>query len=187
MTKLISEEYRAQLIELHSSPRGIGAGGAANAGEIIAVSMTNGLRRVLDYGAGQGKLKEALRDYGHFTVYNYDPAVTEYMYVPPAVERDLDLITCTDVLEHVEPDCLGAVLKHLRSLRPKWWFFVIALQPSSKDLPDGRNAHLSVHEAWWWADMLRPFGETISWFLRRSRSEPYTAIEIHVWIKRKGE
>jgi hypothetical protein len=72
-----------------------------------------------------------------------------------------DLVVCTDVLEHVEPELLDTVLRHLRSLARKAVFVVIATRPSNKTLSDGRNAHLIVETAEWWIAHLIEAGFTV--------------------------
>jgi hypothetical protein len=60
------------------------------------------------------------------------------------------MVVCTDVLEHIEPEHLDAVLRHVCSLAKKAVFLQIATRPAKKCLPDGRNAHLTVQSAEWW-------------------------------------
>ena len=50
---------------------------------------------------------------------------------------------CTDVLEHIEPDCLQAVLGHLRQVSREYTFVNISTRAAVKSLHDGRNAHLA--------------------------------------------
>ncbi|MDQ3079567.1 MAG: class I SAM-dependent methyltransferase [Pseudomonadota bacterium] len=87
---------------------------------------------VLDYGCGQGALARAIGE----RVKEYDPAIPDKADAPAPA----DLVVCTDVLEHVELDCLSEVLDHLRQLSRKACFVVIATRPAKKVLADGRNA-----------------------------------------------
>lgn len=102
---------------------------------------------VLDYGCGKGTLSLFL-----VKVTNYDPAVEEFS-TPPTDKRDL--VVCTDVLEHVEPEYLDNVLDHIYSLTGNVAFFVISTRPSKRVLFDGRNAHLIVEDEEWWKDKLK--------------------------------
>jgi predicted SAM-dependent methyltransferase len=108
----------------------------------------------------------------------------EVRYYDPAVHgRDeepepADLISCIDVLEHIEPEKLRAVLDHIHSLMERVGYFVIALRPAEKRLPDGRNAHLIIDNAHWWLDRLRE----LSWDVKR---HAYTGDELIVWVKRR--
>jgi hypothetical protein len=72
-----------------------------------------------------------------------------------------DLVTCTDVMEHVEPDRLEAVFTHIRQLARKAAFFVIATRPANKRLPNGGNAHLIIEPASWWHDRVVAAGFTV--------------------------
>ncbi len=79
-----------------------------------------------------------------------DPCIPEYADPPPPC----DLVYCGDVLEHVEPDCLNAVLNDLRRLTLKAVLLVICTGPAAKTLQDGRNAHLIQEGPRWWLDAL---------------------------------
>ncbi|MCI0564617.1 MAG: hypothetical protein MN733_39620 [Nitrososphaera sp.] len=98
---------------------------------------------VLDYGCGKGLTAAGLP----FPIKEYDPAIEGKDTLP----EPADVVLCLDVLEHVEPECISEVLDHLASLTKKVGIFNIALYPAMKTLADGRNAHLIVESAWWWA------------------------------------
>ena len=76
----------------------------------------------------------------------YDPAI-EGLDAPP---NPADIVVCGDVLEHVEPQCLDAVVDDLRRVTKKAALLVVATRPAVKTLADGRNAHLIVESADWW-------------------------------------
>jgi hypothetical protein len=75
-----------------------------------------------------------------------------------------DLVVCSDVLEHIEPDCLGDVLRHLYDLTKKALFVDVACRPAKKVLADGRNAHLIQRDPSAWLlyliDGVAPFKPT---------------------------
>jgi len=116
---------------------------------------------VLDYGCGRGTLRMALKDGGKKikgmgwggAVFEYDPALPKKNKPTPA-----DIVACTDVLEHVEPDLLGNVLDHIRTLAAKGAFLLICTREANKVLPDGRNAHLIIENADWWLARVRASG-----------------------------
>lgn len=149
---LITEEYRALNRQaLETSPQ-FATSGHRSADMIWDMVKAIGATEILDYGAGRNLLNEALakraeQDQYEANFWAYDPAVPEYSAMPSPAH----FVACTDVLEHVEPECLDDVLAHLRQLTLKQAFFLIALAPARKTvLADGRNPHLSLHppETW---------------------------------------
>ncbi len=104
---------------------------------------------VLDYGCGKGNLGEKLKKLG-IEVMNYDPAIPEFSKDPTPA----DLVVCTDVMEHVEPEFVDEVLDHIKSLSRKAAYFVIAFTESKKFLPDGRNSHICIEPPEWWEEKL---------------------------------
>ncbi len=149
----ISPEYVKQNAELHARPKGYGGDGARHAGAIVKLAEAAGALSLLDYGAGQRRLSEALREHhkGAFhTITDYDPAIPKISMRPEAH----DLVACTDVLEHVEPEYLDNVLADLIALAKRGLYLEIATRPANKTLPDGRNAHLIIETPEWWIDKL---------------------------------
>lgn len=148
MPDLISEAYRKQNELLHDTSPDYGSGSGLKYEKFVREVMRNtGSVTVLDYGCGKGTLGMALGD----CVTNYDPAIEEWANDPSPA----DLVVCTDVLEHVEPEYLPAVLDHLRALAKKVVFIVVACRPANRHLPDGRNAHLIVEPPEWWEAHIR--------------------------------
>lgn len=160
MSDLISPEYRALQIEMHGRPRGYGGGGHKHAREVVSLGRACGAHSLLDYGCGQATLVRAvLQDvrnpFAQLT--NYDPALPDYAVAPNAH----DIVVCTDVMEHVEPNRVDAVLADIRALTLMCAHFVIATRPANKLLADGRNAHLNVWPSWLWGEKLRALNWTI--------------------------
>ncbi len=153
MQELITEEYRKQNEVLHETGT-YGISGQSYRKQVRPLADW-GRRPILDYGCGRGTLKEALGP--AYTVYEYDPAIEGKTDLP----EPCDVVTCTDVLEHIEPDLMDNVLAHLRKLTKHRLFVAIALAESSKTLPDGRNAHLSLHPVEWWKEKFAEHGFTI--------------------------
>ena len=152
---LISPAYCDEQRWLHRQPRGYGAKGAKWATAVLGLAMEYGGRSVLDYGCGQGSLAVALQAApGGLLVHEYDPAVPG----KDALPAPADLVVCTDVLEHVEPDRLEAVVRHLRALTRRAALIVIATRPASKLLSTGSNAHLTIQPASWWGPRLEAAG-----------------------------
>jgi hypothetical protein len=156
---LISDAYVAQNRALHKRPQGYGGAGHKHAPAVLALAEHVGAASVLDYGSGQGTLKKAMLAAGFSAqVMEYDPAMKGRAALP----KPADLVVSTDVLEHVEPDRLAAVLAHIRRLACKAAYLVIATRPAQKVLDDGRNAHLLVKPASWWMEQVAAAGLTVT-------------------------
>ena len=156
---LISEYYTAQNYKLHRHPRGFGASGHrwVDKKDIPDIIKKYKIRSLLDYGCGRGTLWKALNEKRHgiaarLRYTGYDPCLPGHDKLP---EGKYDLITCTDVLEHIEPEFLDNVLGHIFSLASKIVFFNISLVEANKVLPDGRNAHLIIKPKEWWVAKLQ--------------------------------
>lgn len=144
---LISDAYRAQNRTLHENAQ-YGAKGHIWSEIVARLIDTVPARTVLDYGCGKGTLGEALRD--KMRIAEYDPAIPQKS-APP---EKADLVVCTDVLEHIEPDNLDDVLDDLERLTERAAFLNVATVPAKKTLPDGRNAHLIIEPYAWWLPRL---------------------------------
>lgn len=108
-----------------------------------------GVHEILDYGAGKGTLGQTLAPMlpgVALKIHHYEPAVPAWAATPQPAE----MVTCIDVLEHIEPDYLNAVLDDLERLVLRFGFFTVHCGPAKKSLPDGRNAHLIQQPADWW-------------------------------------
>jgi hypothetical protein len=149
---LISEGYRALQQELHRSNADYGSASVHFAP--IVAELLNQIRppEILDYGAGKGRLEGAVRGGLTFEirVRHYDPAIPEWSDPP----QPCAFVACIDVLEHVEPDCIEAVLDDLKRVVAGRGFFTVHTGPAMKVLPDGRNAHLIQQPPGWWLPKL---------------------------------
>lgn len=152
MRMLISAEHVALNAELHARVPAYGTGGHKWADAIRELVESTGAKSVCDYGAGKGSLREALRP---ITVHEYDPCVVG-KEVPPS---SAGIVACTDVLEHVEPECIDAVLTHIRSLATRAILLGISCRVGGKRLADGRPAHILVRSHEWWAAKLAEHGQ----------------------------
>lgn len=168
MIMLITEEYKKLNQQLHNSPRKFGSDGYKRVDDIYNIITTNHLESLLDYGCGQEALwkggvykhkevkglKRRLRKYLKnidFYYEGYDPCVKGKEHI---VRSNYDVVTCTDVMEHIEEDCLRDVLDNIFRLTTFITYFVINFKPANKHLPDGRNAHLIQKSIWWWMNVM---------------------------------
>lgn len=156
MAKKISKEYQQMLLGIRQgTSRDWGTTGARNAGAPILEVVRRsgiGMPTVLDYGAGEGTLKEYLTSEMHsLAVFEYDPGIPEKQEMP---EGRFDFVVSTDVLEHVEPDCIDAVLDECFDKAQFGVFHHIARSPTGHKLPDGRDYHILLRSHEWWEEKL---------------------------------
>lgn len=159
--QLISPGYVGEQRALHALPQGYGGKGRKWADTVRWLVSHYEASSVLDYGCGQGSLVATLTtdqaESGLLSAVRfaeYDPSVAGKDALPSFA----DIVVCTDVLEHVEPQLLDNVLRHLRQLARKAVLLVVALDPANKTLSDGRNAHLILESADWWAERVARAG-----------------------------
>jgi len=143
---LISESYREQNKQLHELRHDYGASAHKHAAQVRELCELINTKSVLDYGCGKGTLGDAL----DFPIGQYDPAFVDLCSEP----APHDVVCCLDVLEHIEPECLDAVLADLARVTKKVIFATIATRPAVKTLPDGRNAHLIQENLTFWLPKL---------------------------------
>lgn len=146
---LITPEYLAQQSKFHIDRPDYGVSGQKHIDPILSLAENLKTRSILDYGCGKATLQKGIP----FPIQNYDPCMPEYNRRPTPA----DLVVCTDVLEHIEQECLADVLDDLQRLTKMLLFVNVATGPAKKILPDGRNAHLIQEDGNWW----------MSWFLAR--------------------
>lgn len=162
----LAMDYAAQYGALHAHHKKF-RGYSTNhyTAEIAKLVEQTGARRLLDYGSGKGMqyLDHRIHEqWGGILPYCYDPG-----YPPLAKRPDgtFDGIICTDVMEHIDPRDVDAVLDDIFGLLtpiqighvapPCFAFFGIATTAAyRKTLPDGRNVHLTVQPGHWWDEKL---------------------------------
>ncbi|MBI2241820.1 MAG: hypothetical protein HYU59_13585 [Magnetospirillum gryphiswaldense] len=166
---LISEEYRAMQQKLHENPN-YGVASVQFAPLVADIVTKLQVRELLDYGAGKGRLGQELARLMPKppVIHHYDPAIPAWAADP--VPREM--VTCIDVLEHIEPELLDNVLDHLAALVLRLGFFTVHTGPAVKVLADGRNAHLIQENERWWLPR----------FLQRFRLINYTRLPVGFWI-----
>jgi len=97
-------------------------------------------KSILDYGCGQSGFVNYFWNDGARRLACFDPAIRAYREMP---EGQFDLVTCCDVMEHIEMRHVDQVLSEIR-LKSKNAIFTIATKLARARLPDGRNAHVTL-------------------------------------------
>lgn len=147
---LISEQYRTVLTREHRDSKW-GSTGQWHAPMVNDIMVKHGFNSLLDYGSGQGLLARWFaRDMLKIQLQEYEPGIPYLAHMPNPAQ----LVACVDVMEHVEPHCVIAVLDHIQQLAQRMVYFNISLRPAARILNDGRNAHLTVEPQSWWLDLL---------------------------------
>ncbi len=114
--------------------------------------------RAIDWGCGNSRVLRVLFPLAECKF--YDPAIPR-IDMPPVGIYDVGI--CTDVMEHIPEDEIDGTLDRMAKVCGDWLFIIdnkVALQL----LPDGSNAHVSQHDADWWAHRLRKvFPQVKTW------------------------
>lgn len=149
---VISDTYKALNKQLHDDKAEYGADAQKDAQGVVNFARKTGSRTILDFGCGKGSLKPAILELApEMTVLEFDPAIEGKDTLPT---QPVDLIAAMDVMEHIEPEYLTAVLESMCALKPRLVIMKIALTPAQKTLPDGRNAHILLQPPAWWRETL---------------------------------
>jgi len=149
---MISNEYKQQMQTMAAGHRFKGK--LPKYPLIQEFLKTETLDSLLDFGCAHGEMIDRIRhDFPNIsTVSGYDPGVKEYESFPT---RQYECLVSNDVIEHIEPEYLDSTLRAMNKLFTKSAWLIIACYPAKKTLPDGRNAHLSVHEPDWWIEKIK--------------------------------
>lgn len=146
---LITEEYRQTQKDLHQDPN-YGTASVQYAPIVAKLVNQYQVQELLDYGAGKLRLLKTIAEAKmvehRFRYIPYEPADDRFADRP----RPCEMVTCIDVLEHIEPDLLDNVLDDLRRVTGEIGFFTVHCGPAKKVLQDGRNAHLTQQPMSWW-------------------------------------
>lgn len=143
--------YKTLQEAFHNSRPDYGTSGRKYADLVMNIANKINTKDILDWGCGKATLQKSLP----FPIQNYDPFIPEYSNPP----RMADFVVCTDVMEHIEPEHIDAVIQELIHLTGKILFLQIACRPAAKILPDGRNAHLTQQPCAWWLPKFLPYLE----------------------------
>lgn len=137
--------------ELHAKGKFPGFSVRPYLAQIAELVMSSGAKTLLDYGCGEGKQysEECWHVLWNIHPVLYDPAVPQFAKKPSG---SFDGTICTDVLEHVPEDELDAVIQDLVRFSRLWCFVSVCCRPAkaNKNLPDGRNAHVTIKPESWW-------------------------------------
>lgn len=103
---------------------------------------------LLDYGSGKSEAFKKL-DLGVEKTL-WDPAIDG----EPPLSQQFDIVTCTDVLEHIPKADMEWVFTEILNMAKKVVFIGVPCQKAYALLPDYTNAHVTVEKPDWWFDTL---------------------------------
>lgn len=147
---MISDEYRRLNAEAHRDPN-YGRAARFHGDLVQSVIERAGAKTLLDYGCGKQTLRDVVRGVEYR---GYDPAIAGLDAAPAPA----DVVYCGDVMEHVEPEFVDAVLADVIRLASAAAIFVICCAEGNRRLPDGSPAHRSTHPPEFWREKLQQFG-----------------------------
>lgn len=171
----ISESEKYERMWLHSDYRAVSPGEQV-VSTFMALAQQKG--RVIELGCGTGRAGVKLQAAG-YDVVQMDFAGNcrdKDALTIPFIKHDLTrplLVTadygyCTDVMEHVPPHQVDAVLGNVMAACRET-FFQISLTDDVCGTFIGHRLHLSVHPFEWWLEKLSTFGK-VTWSYRLKES-----------------
>lgn len=105
-----------------------GVSGHKWAQRVAEIAWHSRCRTLLDYGCGNGSLKEELQRIGsELAVTNYDPVTFPCDSLTPH-----DMVVCTDVLEQVERQFLNDIIRDLAALANRVFLITAQVHPPRK-------------------------------------------------------
>lgn len=157
----MSEGYRKLQEKLHDDHAGYGTSGRNHASRVFMagaqIVRKFGKCDILDYGCGKETLRlaveEAFPPIEGMRILGYDPGRPGFDAEPSKAQ----VVVCTDVMEHIEPECVDAVLRHICELTEHVAIINVSLVPAVKTLADGRNAHICLKPKEWWISFLKKY------------------------------
>ena len=132
-----------------------------NLGRIHRLIQETRAATILDYGSGKGRQYEpqriALPGAGEWDgildfwdvdeVRCYDPCYEPYSRL---TEEKFDGVVWTDVLEHCPEQDMRWIVNEIFSFATRFAYAAVACYPAKSRLPNGENAHCTVHPPQWW-------------------------------------
>ena len=117
---------------------------------------------LIDFGCGAGKAAKSFADDGlevtgidHVDALEVDiPLRKAPLWDMPAI-GPVDFGICCDVMEHIPPEKVGAVLDGIARLVDGPVYFSISCVPDQFGAMVGKSLHLSVHPPAWWVEQMR--------------------------------
>lgn len=151
----ITETYRRLNAQYHREHADYGSYGHRWAFNLQGLAHKYKAKTVLDFGCGKDTLRTALE--GRLEVTSYDPAIPGKDVLP---DQTFDLVVCTDVMEHVEPQFVDKTLQSIMTRMRYGGLFTISMQKTGKKalLADGTPKHRTLLDAKTWYRKFHHYG-----------------------------
>jgi len=138
--------------------------GMLEAERALAIFKKESGSSVTDFGAGTGRATKFFKDRG-YQVLAIDFAANALEEEVPFADQCLweldipaaDFGYCCDVMEHIPPDKVTAVLKNIAEHTTKGCYFRIATRPDVMGKLVGQALHLTVNTGEWWRRQVERF------------------------------
>ena len=142
---------------------------------------------IIDFGCGTGRGGLAIHKItGHevtlvdFAANCLDPGVGDMPFVIADLTRPIGLTApygyCTDVMEHIPPADVEAVISNIMAASPKVFFQISTVADQMGDIIQ-RPLHLTVKPGWWWQQTFERLGLHVAWSRERD-------LDVQLIIKR---
>lgn len=156
-------EYVEMYRKMHADPNLYeGSAFGLHASNIHGMLVEHQAQTLLDYGCGKGiqyfKEKSHVHYLNNIMPALYDPAVKEFSQLP---DGKFDGTICTDVLEHIDEAYIPGILSEIFDKSTKFAYLGICTSLADSFLPDGRNSHITIKPASWWADIITQINPSI--------------------------
>ena len=160
----LSETEKYQLMWSQDEYRAFSPGEQC-AGKFVEIAKPSTNQLVADLGCGTGRGGQAISKHCLVTLFDFvqnsrDKGIDlpfELADLSKPIHFDADFGYCTDVMEHIPPESVDAVLKNVTDVAPHT-FFQISLVDDALGYLIGQPLHLSVHPFQWWHDKLSQYG-----------------------------
>lgn len=162
---------------MHEQNPHYGVSGERHKSLVKQLAIQIGSTDILDYGCGKETLRKSLH---RFSVTGYDPAIPGLDKTP----EPHDIVYCGDVLEHIEPECLDAVLDDINRVMKQAGILIVNSDPACKFLEDGRNAHLIQKPMHWWAEQLNKRFRICNYISEKSDEHIFIVQEKRAYYRR---
>lgn len=173
----MNEQSKYESMWTHEGYRAV-APGEHHVREFINLAKPSGRHTIADFGCGTGRGALLLRALTNCSVTSIDFAsncldddvsasLSETFRfrqhdLTKRLDERYDFGFCTDVLEHIPPESLDAVITNI-AVAARNVYFAISTEPDHMGALIGEPLHLSVHDAYWWHTKLTDLGFRVDW------------------------